>query len=284
MANELVEQKKQKIAGYLSSDAVKANIMSVVGEKDAQMFISSVVSAVQTNPQLADCTNASILSAALLGHSLKLPHSPQLGYYWMVPYNNTKEINGKKVEVKEATFQIGWKGYYQLAMRSGQYKKIHVTDIKEGELKRYDPIEDEYEFEPITDLAEREKKPTIGYYGFFILTNGLKQAIYWSKERMENHARKYSVSYRKGWSSSIWKSDFDGMAKKTIIRQLVGKYGVMSVDMVDMQTAYKADMSVIDENGNPDYVDNIPDEPEKAVDVYAEAVDVTPEKTEEKAE
>ena len=97
MANELVEQKKQKIAGYLSSDAVKANIMSVVGEKDAQMFISSVVSAVQTNPQLADCTNASILSAALLGHSLKLPHSPQLGYYWMVPYNNTKEINGKKV-------------------------------------------------------------------------------------------------------------------------------------------------------------------------------------------
>ena len=260
------ETKKQGIATYLAQEAIKANVESVVGQKDAQRFISSVVSAVQTNPQLSECTNASILSAALLGQSLNLPHSPQLGYYWMVPFNNKKEINGKKVEVKEATFQIGWKGYYQLAMRSGQYQKIHVTSIKEGELVKYDPILDEYEFAPITDLTEREQKPTVGYYGFFILNNGMKKELYWSKEKMEQHAKRYSASYRNGWSSSIWKTDFDGMAHKTIMRQLIGKYGIMSVDM---EKAYNTDMSVIDENGNPDYVDNIADPPYEAHDVYA---------------
>lgn len=267
MANALAEVNRQGIATYLSSDAVRANIMSVVGEKDTQRFISSVVSAVQTNPQLAECTNASILSAALLGQSLNLPHSPQLSYYWMVPYNCTKEINGRKQTVKEATFQIGWKGYYQLAMRSGQYQKINVTAIKEGELKKYDPIEDEYEFEPVTDLVKREGLPTIGYYGYFVLTNGFKKAIYWSKERMEQHAKKYSASYRNGWNTSIWKSDFDSMAQKTIIRQLIGKYGIMSVDM---EMAYRSDMAVVDENGNPDYVDNVPDAPEKATDALSE--------------
>lgn len=280
MANEVAtEVKKQGIASYFNNEAVKKNIISVVGEKDAQAFISSVVSAVQTNPQLAECTNSSILSAALLGQSLKLPHSPQLGYYWMVPFNNTKEINGKKQTVKEATFQIGWKGYYQLAMRSGQFKKIHVTDIREGELAKYDPIEDEYEFNAITDIVERESKPVVGYYGYFVLLNGMKQAVYWSKEKMEAHARKYSASYRNGWSSSIWKSDFDGMAKKTIYRQLIGKFGVMSVDMVDMQTAYRNDMAVIDENGNPTYVDNVPDEPTKGVDPFKDGGVVDAEAT-----
>ena len=269
MANEVAEVKKQGIAGYLSSEAVKANIMGVVGEKDAQRFISSVVSAVQTYPQLAECTNASILSAALLGQSLNLPHSPQMGFYWMIPYKNTKEINGKKQTVTEATFQIGWKGYYQLAMRTGQYKKIHVTSVKEGELVKYDPIMDEYEFSPISDLAAREKAPTIGYYGFFILNNGMKKELYWSKEKMEQHAKRYSASYRNGWSSSIWKSDFDGMAQKTIIRQLIGKYGIMSIEM---EKAYNGDMSVIDENGNPDYVDNVPDEPTHATDVLEDVV------------
>ena len=267
MGNEVAEVKKQGIAGYLSSEAVKANIMNVVGEKDAQRFISSVVSAVQTNPQLAECTNASILSAALLGQSLNLPHSPQMGFYWMIPYKNTKDIDGKKRTVVEASFQIGWKGYYQLAMRTGQYRKIHVTNIKDGELVKYDPITDEYEFNPILDLAEREKANTIGYYGFFVLNNGMRKDIYWSKERMEQHARKYSASYRNGWSTSVWKTDFDGMAQKTLIRQLIGKYGIMSIEM---EKAYNGDMSVIDENGNPNYVDNVPDEPEKAVDVFAE--------------
>ena len=261
MANEVAEVKKQGIAGYLSSEAVKANIMSVIGEKDAQKFISSVVSAVQTNPDLAECTNSSILSAALLGHSLKLPQSPQLSFFYLVPFKNSKK------GVKEAIFQIGYKGLIQLAMRSGQYQKINVTAIKEGELKYYDPITEDFEFEAITDFEKRQSLPTIGYYAYFILTNGFKKEIYWSKERMEQHAKKYSTSYRNGWSSSVWTSDFEAMAYKTLLRQLIGKWGIMSVEM---ENAYTSDMAVLDEDGNPDYVDNVPDAPEKAVDVFKE--------------
>lgn len=260
MGTKLAE-KKQSLAAYLTNEAVKANVESVVGTKDAQQFISSVVSAVQTNPQLAECTNNSLLSAALLGHSLNLPPSPQLGKMYFVPYKNTK------AGVTEAQFMLSYKGYIELAMRSGQYKKIHVTDIREGELKGYDPIEDEYSFEPVMDMAKRSELPIIGYYGYFILTNGFKKALFWSKEKMEAHAKKYSAAYRKGWDSCLWKSDFDAMAQKTIIRQLISKYGVMSIEM---QKAYQGDYGVIREGGNVDYVDNQPDEPTKGVDPFEE--------------
>ena len=263
MANEVAVQPKQGINAYLQSEAVKKNVVSVVGEKDAQRFISSVVSAVQTNPQLSECTNQSILSAALLGQSLNLPQSPQIGMFYFVPYED------KKKGVKEAQFQISYKGMLQLAMRSGQYKKIHVTPIKEGELISYDPIEDEYVFKAETDPAKREALPTVGYYAYFELVNGLRKALYWSKEQMESHAKRYSASYRNGWNTSIWKSNFDKMAMKTMLRQLISRFGTMSVEM---QTAYTSDQAVLDENLIPQYVDNVPDEPEKAVDVMADVV------------
>lgn len=274
MANEVAVQKKQGIASFLASDAVKANVMSVVGEKDAQRFISSVVSAVQTNPQLAECTNTSILSAALLGHSLNLPQSPQLGYFYMVPY---KGKNGT-----EAQFQISYRGLVQLAMRSGQYKKIVVVGIKEGELEFYSPITEEFRFNAIEEHSTREAKPTIGYYAMFELVNGFKKEMYWSVERMESHAKKYSAAYRKGWDSCLWKSDFDAMAYKTMLKQIISKWGIMSVEM---EKAYTNDQAVIDENGNPEYVDNVPDEPEKAVDVMADAqVTEITEETDEKSD
>ena len=263
MANEVVktETKKLGIAGFLAQEAVKQNVTNVVGQKDAQVFISSIVSAVQSNPQLSECTNSSLLSAALLGHSLNLPPSPQLGKVYFVPYKNTKS------GVTEAQFMLSYKGYLELAMRSGQYKKIHVTDIREGELKSYDPIEDEYTFEPITDIAKRNNAPIIGYYGYFILTNGFKKALYWSKEKLEAHAKKYSAAYRKGWDSSLWKTDFDAMAQKTIIRQLISKHGVMSVEM---QRGFEGDYGVIREDGTPDYIDNVVDEPTKGVNPFEE--------------
>lgn len=260
MANAVAETKKQGIASFLAQEAVKANVESVVGEKDSQRFISSVVSAVQTNPTLAECSNSSILNAALVGHSLNLPQSPQLSYFYLVPYNNSKK------ECKEATFQLGYRGYIQLAMRSGQYQKINATDIREGELKSINPITDEFIFEPVTDYKEREKLPIIGYYGFFILNNGFKKEIYWDKDRMESHAKRYSAAYRKGWDS-FWKTDFDEMARKTIIRQLVSKWGIMSVEM---ERAYTSDMGVIREDGTVEYIDNVSDEPTPAVDVMAD--------------
>ena len=274
MANEIKVQQKQGINSFLQSDAVKHNIMSVVGEKDSQRFISSVVSAVQSNPQLADCSNSSILSAALLGHSLKLPQSPQLQMFYLVPFNNTKKVkdeNGweKEIKVKEAVFQLSYRGYLQLAMRSGQYRKINACDIREGELKSFNPITEEYVFEAITDYEKRKLLPVVGYYAYFEMNNGYRKELYWSKEQMDAHAKRYSMAYRKGWSSSFWASDFDAMALKTMLRQLISKWGMMSVDM---ETAYQNDMAIEDENGNPVYVDNVSDGPEKAVDVYADVV------------
>lgn len=275
MANEVQVVQKQGINTYLQSDAVKNNIISVVGKEDSQRFISSVVSAVQTNPALSECTNASILSSALLGHSLKLPQSPQLQMFYLVPYNNKKKVkdeNGreKEVQVKEAVFQLSYRGYLQLAMRSGSYKHINACEIREGELKSFNPITEEYVFDAITDYEKRKNLPVIGYYAYFEMVNGYKKELYWSKEQMEAHAKKYSMSYRKGWSSSFWTSDFDAMALKTMLRQLISKWGMMSVDM---ETAYQHDMAVEDENGNPVYIDNVPDEPERAVDVYADVVE-----------
>ena len=272
-------QKRLGIGSYLTGDAVKQRINQVIGGKDGQRFISAVVSAVQTNPGLQECTNQSILSAALLGESLKLSPSPQLGQYYMVPFND-------KDRGKVAQFQLGYKGYIQLAIRSGQYKKLNVRAIKEGELVKFDPLNEEIEVKLIEDEEQREVAETIGYYAMFEYTNGFRKAIYWSKNKMLAHADKYSqafsanggivktkygekkkVSYsdfiagnydpKDSWMySSFWYKDFDGMAYKTMLRQLISKWGIMSIDMA---SAIDADMAVINEDGTKDYVDNDPD-------------------------
>lgn len=272
-------QKRISIGSYLTGDAVKQRINQVIGGKDGQRFISAVVSAVQTNPGLQECTNQSILSAALLGESLKLSPSPQLGQYYMVPFNDRERG-------KVAQFQLGYKGYIQLAIRSGQYKKLNVLAIKDGELIKFDPLNEEIEVRLIEDEEAREAAETIGYYAMFEYTNGFRKAIYWSKKKMLAHADKYSpafsanggtvktrygektkVSYsdyvagnfdpKDAWMySSFWYKDFDGMAYKTMLRQLISKWGIMSIDMA---SAIDADMAVINDDGTKDYVDNDPD-------------------------
>lgn len=250
--NSLANRQPQKLglAAYLSQDAVKNKINEVIGGKDGQRFISAIVSATTANPALQECSNGSILSAAMLGESLKLSPSPQLGQYYLVPFNDSKKG-------KVAQFQLGYKGYIQLAIRSGQYKKLNVLSIKEGELIRFDPLNEEIEVHLIEDEDEREAAETIGYYAMFEYTNGFKKAMYWSKKKMEAHALKYSQGYaadkRKGTSWTFWSKDFDGMAYKTMLRQLISKWGIMSIEM---QSAIDADMAVINTDGTKDYVDN----------------------------
>ena len=239
------------ITAYLTNDAVKNQINSIVGGKDGQRFISAIVSAVNTNPALQECTNQSVLSGALLGESLKLSPSPQLGHYYLVPYND-------KEKGKVAQFQLGYKGYIQLAIRSGQYKKLNVMAIKEGELEYFDPLNEDIKINlMVEDWDAREKANTIGYYAFFELVNGFRKAIYWSKAQMESHAIEYSPGYKKdkdkGWKYTFWSKDFDGMAYKTMLRQLISKWGIMSVEM---QSAIDADMAVINEDGTKEYVEN----------------------------
>lgn len=249
MANEVVNRQAQGIASYLNSDAVKGNILSVVGEKDSARFISSIVSAVQTTPALQKCTKVSILNAALLGQALNLSPSPQLAMYYMVPYKNKG--------VDEAQFQLGWKGYVQLAIRSGQYRKLVSSEVKDGEIKEFNPITEEIKLDPVLDVKRREELPVVGYYAMLELMNGYRKELYWTKEKMEAHAKQYSKGYasdiKNGTTYTFWSKNFDEMAKKTMLRQIISKFGIMSIDM---QTAYESDMAVIDADGGHRYVDN----------------------------
>lgn len=255
--NQLAKSNQRMgISAYLTNDAVKNQINNIIGGKDGQRFISSIVSAVNNNPALQECTNQSILSGALLGESLKLSPSPQLGQYYLVPFND-------KDRGKVAQFQLGYKGYIQLAIRSGQYKKLNVLAIKEGELVRFDPLNEEIEVNLIQDEELREKAPTIGYYAMFEYTNGFKKAMYWSKAKMEAHALKYSKGYQAKKGYTFWEKDFDGMAYKTMLRQLISKWGIMSIEM---QSAIDADMAVINDDGSKVYVENDPEVVETQVE------------------
>lgn len=249
MNNEIVKkQGKNSItfSAYMTSNAISNKVNQIIGdEKSGKRFISSIVSAVSTNPSLLECDNASILSGALLGESLNLSPSPQLGNYYLVPFNNK--------DGKVATFQLGYKGYIQLAIRSGQYKKLNVLAIKEGELIKFDPLNEEIEVNLIENEEERENAKTIGYYAMFEYVNGFRKAIYWSKTKMENHALKYSMGYRAKKGYTFWEKDFDAMAYKTMLRQLISKWGIMSIEM---QTAYESDMTYIKEDGTKTYVEN----------------------------
>lgn len=275
--NSLAKSQKMDFSAYITQDAAKRIINKTLGGKSGVRFISSIVSAVQATPALQECGNQSILSGALLGESLKLSPSPQLGHYYLVPYND-------KRKGMVAQFQIGYKGYIQLAIRSGQYKKLNVLAIKEGELEYFDPLNEEIKINLMIDKwDEREEAPTIGYYAMFELVNGFRKAIYWSKKQMIAHADKYSPAFSEkeavvhtkygdkkkvsfenyeagnypdqdAWMySSFWYKNFDGMAYKTMLRQLISKWGIMSIDL---QTAVDKDMAVIHENGSAEYVES----------------------------
>lgn len=259
--NQLV--KKETFSQYLTKDSIKSKINAIVGSEKGANFISGLLSAVQTNPSLQMCSQASLLNCALLGHSLNLSPSPQLGHYYIVPYEN------KKLGITEGQFQLGYKAYIQMALRTGQYKTISVIDVKQGELKKFNRLTDEIELEFNENDYEREKLNTVGYVAYFKLVNGFEKTLFWTKEKMEIHADKYSkafnlkamqdlksgkVAEKDMWRySSFWYKDFDGMAFKTMLRQLISKWGIMSTEM---ELAFKADMSVMREDNSFDYVDN----------------------------
>lgn len=264
VSNSLVgKNQRLGMTAYLNQDAVKQQITSIVGSKRGTSFITSIVSAVQTNPALQECTNPSILSAALLGESLNLSPSASLGQYWIIPYNN------KKKGVKEAQFQLGANGFKQLAMRTGQYKDIDFLEIHEGEYKGRDRFTGKQVFEFIEDDDEREMLPVVGYMAYFELLNGFRKSVYWTKTKMEKHADQYSQAFNldaykklqegkipqnEMWKySSYWYSNFSGMAEKTLIKHLLSKWGILSTELI---TAMDADMAVINEDGSKVYVEN----------------------------
>ena len=261
--NNQVANSKPKFSVALQTDKMKNLINNTLQDPDrARRFVTAITSAVATNPALQECDNGSIIAGALLGESLNLSPSPVLANYYLIPFDN------KKKGIKEAQFIMGWRGYYQLAVRSGQYKRINVIEIKEGELIGFNPLTEEIKVNIIENDLLREQKETIGYYAYFEYLNGFTKALYWSKEKMLQHANKYSKSFdlatynkikagqipeKDMWKySSPWYSMTDDMSKKTILKQLISKYGIMSIDM---QEAIVKDQSVLKEDNTYEYVD-----------------------------
>lgn len=244
MNNQVQTQGKFSVS--INSKSFQQVINQSLGDpKLSQRFTAALMSAVANNRQLQQCDPATILSGALVAESLNFSHHASLGHYYLVPFNTRTGM--------KAQFQMGYKGYIQLAIRSGQYKKINVSAIKEGELISYNPLTEEIEVDLIIDPEKREKATTIGYYAFLELTNGFFKSIYWSKEKMITHAKKYSKAFNSSKQDSFWFVNFDGMAAKTMLRQLISKWGVMSAEMI---TGFAADMGVVKEDGNIDYIDN----------------------------
>lgn len=249
MNNQL--QTKPKFSLAIQSEGYKKLINNTLGDpKRAAKFIASISSAVATNSQLQLCDAGSILSGALLGEALNLSPSPQLGQFYLVPFND-------KQKGKVAQFQLGYKGYLQLAIRSSQYKDLDVIEVREGEFLGRDKFTGKHKFEFIEDEVDRESKEIVGYLAYFELINGYRKSMYWTKEKMQSHAIQYSQSYAKdvkqGTNYSFWSKDFNGMAYKTMLRQLISKGGApMSIEM---QEAYVKDMAVVNTDGSYDYLE-----------------------------
>lgn len=253
---------KLSFGQYIQTPTVSKLINETLGDKEvARKFVASVTSAVAQTPALRNCTPATIVSSALVGEALKLSPSPVMGQYYLVPFKNKG--------VDQAQFILGYKGLTQLAMRSGQYKSLNVIEVKEGELVSINPFTEEYIFNAISDPKKRASAKTTGYYACFTLVNGFHKDLYMSREEMEVYAETYSKGYAAHKGYTFWEKNFDAMAKKTMLRQLISKWGIMSIDM---QTAYESDMAVINEDGTKDYVDGIDND---------EVIDITPTPTDE---
>ena len=273
--NNQVGQTQQGFGQFMQTTGNKLVEASLQDPTRRQQFVANLVTAVANNPTLRECDKLSVVSAALQAESLHFPINNQLGYVYLVPYND--KVLGKIVQL-----QIGYKGYIQMAIRSGYYEDINVVEVKEGELGEYDPLNGQ-KFNWIKDYYKRKEAKTIGYVAKLKLKTGFSKEIFWYYEAMIDHADTYSKAFSKDattkkvgnttynlvsyedyaagnynrkdeWLySSFWYKNFDEMAKKTLIRQLLSKWGIMSVEM---QEAFIKDQAEMKADGTYDYIDS----------------------------
>lgn len=282
--NQIVQKPRFSVA--ITTPAYQKLINSTIQDPQrAAQFVAAITSAVAVNPALQDCEASSIIAGALLGESMKLSPSPQLGQYYLVPFKQkAKYKDGVMIqpETTKATFILGYKGLIQLALRSGQYRRLNVMEIKAGELKHYDLFWEEFDIQLVEDFEQRQSLMTVGYLTMFEYLNGFRKTLYWTKEKMLSHADHYSKAFsRKAYQdlldgkilqkdmwkySSFWYTDFDAMACKTMLRQLISKWGVMSIDM---QKAFEVDdkATEMDDKGEIFTEDPVLDFPEPDTDL-----------------
>lgn len=285
---------KPKFSVAITTKGYQTLINNTLGDPQrARRFVSAITSAVAVNPALQECEAGTILAGALLGESLNLSPSPQLGQYYLVPFKSKakydRQGNLLSPEVVKAQFVLGYKGYIQLALRSGAYADLDVMDIKQGEYLGKDPMTGKPRFSFIEDDDERDRLETIGYMAYFEYLNGFRKVVYWSREKMLSHADKYSPAFsaksfqdiqdgkiaeKDMWRySSFWYKNFDDMAKKTLLRHIISRWGVMSPEM---QTAFERDSSVSEIGEKGDIVTAEEAEPEEApaIPTAPEATDI----------
>jgi len=234
---------------------VKAKFEELLGKR-ATSFMTSVLQIVSSSQQLANADPASVFHSAAVAATLDLPLNNALGFAYIVPFNQ-KQPDGSYKQV--ASFQLGYKGFKQLALRSGQFLTIHASDVREGEILKHDRLTGEIEFSWIADESERIKKKVVGYVSFFKLMNGFSQTFYMTIQELEAHAKKYSQTYKKGFG--LWKDDFESMCLKTVTKLNLSKNAPLSVDM---QKAMVTDQAVIRDSETLDvsYEDNkLPENP-----------------------
>jgi recombination protein RecT len=237
--NQLAVKKDQSVnqspnnmlKNLLNSDAIKRRFEEVLKQR-APQYMSSILNLVNGDPVIQNCEPMSIVASCMVAATLDLPVDKNLGYAWIVPYK------------EKATFQLGYKGYIQLALRTAQYKSMNVIEIHEGELADWNPLTEVL----VIDFSGKKSEAVIGYAGYFELLNGFKKSVYWSREQIERHRKKFSKS------DFGWNKDYDAMAKKTVIRNMLSKWGILSIEM---QSAYSEEINV--ENAVKDHNANGPD-------------------------
>ena len=255
VANAPAVQAGQSLEVLLNKDNVKKRFEEILGKKAAG-FMSSIISATKANQKLRAANPNSVLSSAVVAATLDLPINQNLGFAHIVPYGG------------EAQFQMGWKGFVQLAIRTNQYRSMNAAAVYEGELKSYNRITGEIEF----DLDAKKSNKVIGYVAFFKLINGFEKYFYMTLEEVTAHGKRYSKSF----SSGNWQTNFEPMALKTVIKLLLSKWGILSIEM---QTAMEADQAIVNARGEGfefDYKDAPPEPAVEAtpVEVVKPAIDL----------
>lgn len=258
----------------LGKETIKKNFADVLGKK-APQFTASIVNVVSANSMLKRCSAASIIGAAFVAATYDLPIDSNLGFAAIVPYNNRRKNpeTNRWENYPEAQFQIMYKGFIQLAIRSGYYERMNYAVVYEDELKSYNPITGELkfvsDFSKCTQRDSGDESKVVGYYALFKLKTGFQQELFMTRRAVENHAKKYSQSYRKdlddGKATSRWSVDFEAMALKTVIKMLLSKWGILSIDM---QRAIQDDQKTFDDTGEASYGDNRRDAIEEAEDPF----------------
>ncbi len=237
LKNQLAQQNQKQVPvsqlglkGLMNTPTMKRKFEEVLHE-NANAFMSNVMTLVSNDSYLAESEPMSIMSGALTAATLNLGLDKNLGYAYLVPFNTKNKQTGKWE--RKAQFILGYKGYIQLAQRSGKYKSLNVIEVYEGELLSWNRLTEEFEFDP----SGRQSDDVIGYVGYFELLNGFKKTVYWTKQEIEAHRISNSKDKDKTKLSGVWATDYNAMARKTVLRNMLSKWGILSIEMQEATTS-----------------------------------------------